>query len=79
MNLVRLTEQAMDEAIDQERAILFPARDKDSGVIRRCHERLSQEQDGTGILTLPLVDDGEILGGAAPGKCERQAALAARH
>ncbi|MCX2720920.1 GAF domain-containing protein [Roseibium salinum] len=62
MNLVRLTEQAMDEAIDQERAILFPARDKDSGVIRRCHERLSQEQDGTGILTLPLVDDGEILG-----------------
>lgn len=62
MNLVRLIEQAMDEAIDQERAILEPAGGPPSDTIRRAHAALSIEQGGASILTIPLMNDGRIVG-----------------
>lgn len=60
MNLVRLIEAAMDEAVDQRRPILTPA-PPDQGTIRLAHERLlAQEQGAT--MTLPLYIDGEPVG-----------------
>jgi len=62
MNLVRLIEEAMDEAIDQERPILYPP-DSDTGdTVRRAHAALAREVAGNAILTIPLLRDDRIVG-----------------
>jgi GAF domain-containing protein len=60
MNLVRLIEAAMDEAVDQRRPILTPAPPA-QGVIRLAHERLLAQEQGS-AMTLPLYIDGEPVG-----------------
>ncbi|GHE20394.1 HlyD family efflux transporter periplasmic adaptor subunit [Halomonas urumqiensis] len=63
MTLVRLIEQAMDEAVDQERAILHPSPAiEDGDAISRAHQALRDETQCTALLTLPLMDDGNIVG-----------------
>ncbi len=52
MNLTRLIEAAMDEAVDQQSVVRFPA-DED-GRITAAHQNLAQQQGAGEICTLPL-------------------------
>jgi RND family efflux transporter MFP subunit len=54
MNLVRMIEAAMDEAIDQRSTILYPPPDEDEPCIARCHEELVHVYGPSTCLTLPL-------------------------
>jgi len=62
MNLVRLIEAAMDEAVDQRLPILLPAPgEAESGPVRLAHEALIAQEPGA-VMTLPLYIDGEVVG-----------------
>jgi RND family efflux transporter MFP subunit len=62
MNLVRMIEAAMDEAVDQRLPILLPADAEEGGAaIRLAHERLLAQEQGS-VLTLPLFIEGEAVG-----------------
>jgi hypothetical protein len=62
MNLVRLIEAAMDEAVDQRLAILVPpSADEEGAPIRMAHDRLVAQEHGT-VMTLPLFIGGEAIG-----------------
>lgn len=62
MNFVRQIESAMDEAIDQETVILYPAKDDDLLRITAAHEALHDNHKTGNILTLPLMENGEVVG-----------------
>jgi RND family efflux transporter MFP subunit len=59
-NLVRRIADAMDEAVEQDRAILFP--DPDSRLIQRAHRKLLRKHDLDSIATIPLVSTGKVFG-----------------
>lgn len=61
MNLVRLIEAAMDEAVDQRLPILLPAPDVQEGPVRLAHDALVAEEPGA-VMTLPLYIAGEPVG-----------------
>jgi len=61
MNLVRLIEAAMDEAVDQRLPILLPAPDAQEGPVRLAHDALVAEEPGA-VMTLPLYTAGEPVG-----------------
>ncbi|NQV45080.1 MAG: HlyD family efflux transporter periplasmic adaptor subunit [Rhodospirillales bacterium] len=54
MNLVRMIEAAMDEAIDQRSTILYPSPDEEEPCISRCHEELVRVYGAGTCLTFPL-------------------------
>lgn len=59
LNLVRLLGEAMDEAIDQESSVRFPA-DRSGRIATRAHDELAgQHTGGAEILTLPVPVNGE--------------------
>lgn len=62
MNFVRQIGSAMDEAIDQETVILYPAKDGDLLRITAAHEALHDNHKTGNILTLPLMENGEVVG-----------------
>ena len=53
--LVKLTVNAMQEAVDQLESVVWPPGDTQQS-ITHAHYRLSQEQGGMCVLTIPLVD-----------------------
>ena len=59
-NLVRRIADAMDEAVEQDRAILFP--DSDSKLIQRAHQKLLRNHDLSSVVTIPLASAGKIFG-----------------
>ncbi|MDJ0779663.1 MAG: HlyD family efflux transporter periplasmic adaptor subunit [Gammaproteobacteria bacterium] len=59
-NLVRKIADAMDEAIEQDSAILFPA--PESGLIQRAHGELARKHGPGSIVTIPLTYQREIYG-----------------
>ena len=59
-NLVRRIADAMDEAVEQDRAILFP--DGESRLIQRAHRKLQRKHDLNSIATIPLVSSGKVFG-----------------
>jgi hypothetical protein len=65
MNLVRLIEAAMDEAVDQRLSILLPAPEvgdgAESGPVRLAHDALVALEPGV-VMTLPLYVAGEPAG-----------------
>lgn len=62
-NLIRAIEAAMDEAVDQEGAVIFPAFDGDSGAkVMLSHERLHQLTEGHAVASVPFGHDGKWLG-----------------
>lgn len=62
-NLVRAIEAAMDEAIDQEGAIVYPAFDGDAGAkVLLAAERLHQLSDGHALISIPFGHNGEWIG-----------------
>jgi hypothetical protein len=69
MNLVRLIEAAMDEAVDQRRPLLVPASGLDG--IRLAHERLTAEEQGA-AMTVPLYVAGEPVGALTAERPLRQ-------
>ena len=61
-NLARGIAAAMEEAIDQDTVIAYPVSQDKSVIITRAHEELVQQQGNGAICTVPLVDDGTIIG-----------------
>jgi multidrug resistance efflux pump len=61
-NLARAIEAAMDEALDQERVIVYPPAPGAAFQLTRAHERLTR-QHGAGVLcSVPLSHDGRVVG-----------------
>jgi len=60
MNLVRLLEEAMDEAVDQECPVTFPHHQEDT-LITRAHEELARQQGSPEICTIPIPVQGEFF------------------
>jgi len=59
-NLVRRIADAMDEALEQDRAILYP--DENSKLIQRAHQKLQRKHDIDSIVTIPLASSGKFFG-----------------
>jgi multidrug efflux pump subunit AcrA (membrane-fusion protein) len=59
-NLVRRIADAMDEAVEQDRAILYP--DADSRLIERAHHKLQRRHDLNSVATIPLATTGKAFG-----------------
>lgn len=59
-NLVRRIADAMDEAVEQDHAILYP--DKDSKFIQRAHQKLVRRHDLKTVMTIPLAVAGKVHG-----------------
>lgn len=65
MNRIRATEVAMDEALDQRRAVVWPTGhgiDENSTSLNRAHGSLCQMTDVPCALTLPCLDEGKPRG-----------------
>jgi multidrug resistance efflux pump len=62
MNLVRRVGNAMDEAVDQEAAVLWPLGEDWEYRITHAHAELAESLGGGTILTVPLHRAGEMLG-----------------
>lgn len=52
MNLIRLIEAAMDEAVDQEARVWFPS--EDESCITTAHAALAQQQGAAELCTVPI-------------------------
>lgn len=61
MNLVRMLGAAMDEAVEQQAVVLFPARDEDVG-LTRAHAELARAHGAGTILTVPLLSMERCIG-----------------
>ena len=61
MNLIRQIAAAMDEALDQKTAILFPP-DRASWLASRAHQALAQSHGSGQIVTAPLFLHGAFIG-----------------
>ena len=59
-NLVRRIAAAMDEAVEQDCALLYPQ--PDSRLIQRAHQHLARKHDLDSIVTVPLVADRKVFG-----------------
>ncbi|MCP4767157.1 MAG: HlyD family efflux transporter periplasmic adaptor subunit [Gammaproteobacteria bacterium] len=59
-NLVRRIADAMDEAVEQDRAILYPQ--ADSKLIQRAHQKLQRKHDIDSLVTIPLASSGKVFG-----------------
>lgn len=62
MNLVAQIEAAMDEAVDQGTALVWPPPDSNAFMVTLAHDALSQQAADSAICTLPLVARDEIVG-----------------
>lgn len=61
-NLVRAMEAAMDEAIDQECVVVFPSPEGAPARVLRAHQALSNLAVGAPLATVPLTEQGRIIG-----------------
>ena len=61
-NLVAAAEAAMDEALDHEATIVFPAPDQIVPRSNPCHAELARQFGATSISTVPLVRSGQPCG-----------------
>jgi len=68
--LVRALEAAMEEAVDQQATILFPAPETARPLVTRAHEALTHARTGGPICTIPLVEGQEVLGAVVLEKPE---------
>lgn len=60
--LIEITENAMDEAIDQNCQMLFPSSSSVISIHDRAHKELNDFSNSAHILTIPLTFNGERLG-----------------
>lgn len=61
-NRVRAIEDAMGESLDQVSTIIYPATSDKTVLATLLHARLSREQQGAGLCTVPLVKNGRTVG-----------------
>ncbi len=61
-NLVKDIAAAMEEAIDQDTAIAYPVNQDKSVHITRAHEELVRQHGNGAICSIPLVDNGAMIG-----------------
>ena len=59
-NLVQKIADAMDEAVEQDHAILFP--NPESKLIQRAHQELARKFGSGSIATIPLITEREVFG-----------------
>jgi multidrug efflux pump subunit AcrA (membrane-fusion protein) len=59
-NLVRRIADAMDEAVEQDCAVLYPQ--LNSKLIQRAHQRLARKHDLNSVATIPLVAERKVFG-----------------
>ena len=60
-DLVRLLGEAMDEVLDLDMAIVHPAHGDDA-VGGLAHAALSEARGGAAVMSVPLVNDGAVIG-----------------
>jgi len=60
-NLLRAVEDAMDEAIDQGEAVVFPPERDHTAVVAHAHEALLRESEAGSAATFPLISAGRIV------------------
>jgi len=61
VNLMKLLANAMDEAVDQDRIIVYPPTEQQSDCINRAHLELARKYGAGSICTLPLVYQDSIF------------------
>jgi len=61
-NLIRGMESAMDEAMDQQLAVVYPPLPDAPAQPCRAHARLVDVTEAGGLCTVPLSDDDQLLG-----------------
>lgn len=61
-NLVRAVESAMEEAVDQEEAVVYPPVQDARAVVARTHEALLHESEAGSAATFPLLNGDKIVG-----------------
>ncbi len=78
--LVRRIEAAMEEAVDQGTALVYPGEEMQAAAINRAHRELSEQQGHGAICTLPLPGRSGFIGaitlergGSEPFDAERVA------
>jgi multidrug efflux pump subunit AcrA (membrane-fusion protein) len=59
-NLVRRIADAMDESVEQDRAVLYPQ--ENSKLIQRAHQKLVRKHNLGSVATIPLVCSGKVFG-----------------
>ena len=60
-NLLRAVEAAMEEAIDQAEAVVFPPERDNRAVVAHAHEHLLRESEGGSAATFPLASAGRVV------------------
>jgi RND family efflux transporter MFP subunit len=61
-SLIKAIQDAMDEALDQRAAVVYPQTDANPVQVTRSHGLLAKIRKGAAICTLPLVRNGEAVG-----------------
>ena len=61
-NLMRAIERAMEEAVDQEEMVVYPAEREGKPVVARAHEALLHESEAGSATTFPLEHGGHVVG-----------------
>lgn len=61
-NLMRDIEAAMEEAIDQDSAVVFPAGTEQAALITHAHAELAERHNNAAVCTVPLIDDNQFIG-----------------
>ncbi|MGI9309780.1 MAG: GAF domain-containing protein, partial [Gammaproteobacteria bacterium] len=62
MNLSRLTAQAMDEAVEQDSTLLYPAPKKSARRVTHTHAELAKHSKAGTICTFPVNHNGVLVG-----------------
>jgi RND family efflux transporter MFP subunit len=61
-NLMRAIERAMEEAVDQEEAVVYPSERDGRPVVARAHEALLAESEAGSAATFPLMHGERVVG-----------------
>jgi hypothetical protein len=61
-NLIRAIESAMEEAVDQAEAVVYPVERDERPRVARAHEALLRESQGGSAATIPLLHAERVIG-----------------
>lgn len=61
-NLLRSIEAAMDEAIDQQAAVVYPVTDEGPLQVTRAHAELAQQNASGSVCSVPFAEGSRMLG-----------------
>ena len=53
---------AMDEAMDQQSSLVYPAYEGESVKILKCHKNLLQDHETSSVCTIPFSNQSEVFG-----------------